>query len=121
MIDTKSLRYRLSKVEELIRLFNGTRYLVLFRSQKYDFIYDKIRYFIGVKSGITSVIPHNYVKKGEGYNSLSQEKKTLTLRNFIILIESVFNKNKSNYYANTFLEKALYQLRKSNDNKIVFV
>ena len=36
--------------------------LVLFGGEKYDFIYSRIKYLIGVKSGITYFFPHNYVK-----------------------------------------------------------
>ena len=41
---------------------NGGKYLALFGSEKYDFIYNRIRYLIGVKSGITYVISKNYEK-----------------------------------------------------------
>ena len=40
-------------------------------------------------------------------------KKKLTFHNVIILIKSVFNKNKCKYYNNVFLEKGLY-ICKSN-------
>ena len=33
----------------------------------------------------------------------------MTFHNFIILIKSVVNKNKSDYYYNIFLEKGLYK------------
>ena len=38
----------------LNKVYDGTRYLVLFGGEKYDFIYNGIRYLLGVKSGITS-------------------------------------------------------------------
>ena len=41
----------------------------------------------------------------------------MTFHNVIILIKSVFNKDKNNYYYNIFLEKASYELPK----KQVFV
>ena len=82
---------------------NGTRYLVLFGSANYDFICNRIRYLIGIKSRITYFISHNYAKtKVDSYYSLSLE-------------ETVLNKNKNNYYYNIFLEKCLYQLRKKSD------
>ena len=46
--------------------------------------------------------------KIDSYNSLPKEK-TLTFRNFIILIKSVANNNKNEYYYNIFLEKGLYK------------
>ena len=41
----------------------------------------------------------------------------MNFHNVIILIKSVFNKDKNNYYYNIFLEKASYELPK----KQVFV
>ena len=43
--------------------------------------------------------------------------KTLTLHNVIILIKSVFNKDKNNYNYNIFLKKGWYQLPKNSHNK----
>ena len=66
-------------------------YLVLFGYEKYDFNYKRIRYIIGVESGIAYVFSHNYAKiKVDSYDSLPLEK-TLTLHKVIILIQSVFN------------------------------
>ena len=47
---------------------------------------------------------------------LCLQKKTLILHNVIILIKSVFNKDK-NYYCNIFLETCMDQFPKNNDNK----
>ena len=47
------MRIRFYKIDGFIRVYDGTRYLVLFESEKYDSIYNKIRYLISVKSGIT--------------------------------------------------------------------
>ena len=39
--------------------------------EKYDFIYNRIRYLIGVKSVITYIVSHNYKKiQVDLYNSL---------------------------------------------------
>ena len=38
-----------------IRVYDGTRYLVLFGPEKYDVIYNRIRYMISQKSVITYV------------------------------------------------------------------
>ena len=56
LIDSKPLRIRFNKIDGFIRVYDGTKYLVLFRCEKYDFIYNRIRYLISVKSGITYVI-----------------------------------------------------------------
>ena len=66
-----------------------TKYLVLFGPEKYDAIYNRIRYLINQRSGITYVISHNYViLKVNLYDSLLPEK-ILTLHNGIMLIKSV--------------------------------
>ena len=46
-IDSKPLRIRFDKIDGYIRIYDGTRYLVLFGSENFDFIYNRIRYFIG--------------------------------------------------------------------------
>ena len=100
------------KIDGFIRFYDGTRYLALFGSEKYDSIYNRIRCLIIVKIGITYIISHNYATiKVDSYDSLPLEK-TMTLHNVIILVKSVWNKDKSNYYYNIFLEKPSYELRK---------
>ena len=47
LIGAKPLRIRFDKVDGFIKDYNGTRYLVLFGLEKYDAIYNRIRYFIG--------------------------------------------------------------------------
>ena len=46
LIGTKPLRIILDKVDGFIRDYDGTKYLVLFGPEKYDVIFDKIRYLI---------------------------------------------------------------------------
>ena len=107
-IDAKPLHIKLDKMDAFIRVYDGARYLVLFWAAKYDSIYNSIRYLIGIISGITYVISHNYARiKIDSYDSLSLEKM-FTFRNVIIFIKSVFNKDKNNYYYNIFLEKCSY-------------
>ena len=80
-----------------IRFYDGTRYLVSFEAEKYESFYSRIRYCIGVKSGITYVISHNYPKiKVDSHDSLPLEK-TLAFNNVVILIKLVFNKDARNY------------------------
>ena len=97
MTGAKPLRIRLDKVDGLIRIYGETKYLVLLGCEKIDFIYNRIRYLIGVKNGIMYVISHSYAKaKVDSYDSLPLEK-TLALDNVIIFIKSVFNKDKISY------------------------
>ena len=112
LIGAKPWRIMFDKVEGFIRVYDGATYLILFGPEKYDAIYNRIRYLISQKRSITYVFSHNYAKiKIESYDSLPLEK-TLSLHNVIILIKSVLNKNKNHYYYNIFLKKCSYQLAK---------
>ena len=72
----KPLQIRFDKIDGFIRVYDGTRYLALLGSEKYDSIYNKIRYLISVKIGSTYIISHNYAKfKVDSYVSLPPEKK----------------------------------------------
>ena len=46
------MRIMFGKVVRIIRDFDGTKYLVLFGSEKYDAIFDRVKYFIELKHGI---------------------------------------------------------------------
>ena len=79
MIGPKPLRIRFDKIDGFIRVYGGTRYLTLFHSEKYDAIYNRVRYLVSLKSSITYVFSHYYTKiKVDSYNSLPIEK-TMTL------------------------------------------
>ena len=56
LIGAKPLGIRFHKVERFIRIYNGTRYLVLFGPEKYDEIYNRISYLISQKNDIKNVI-----------------------------------------------------------------
>ena len=62
MIGGKPLHIRFDKIDGFIKAYDGTRYLVLFGGEKNDFIYNRIRYLIGVKSGNTYVVSYNFSK-----------------------------------------------------------
>ena len=71
MIGPKPLRIRFNKVDGFIRIYDGTRYLVLFGPERYDATYNRIRYLTNQKSGITYVLSHNYKRiKMDSYYSL---------------------------------------------------
>ena len=40
--------YWFDKIDGFIEIYNGTRYLILFGSEKYDAIYNRIRYLINL-------------------------------------------------------------------------
>ena len=79
----KPLRTRFNETDRFIRTFDGTKYLVLFGSEKYNSIYNRIRYLISVKRGITDIISHDYAKiKVDSYVSLPA-KKAMTFYNVV--------------------------------------
>ena len=93
MIDAKPLRIRFDKVDGFVRVYNRTRYLVLFGPEKYDASCNRIRYLVSQKTGITYVFSRNYARiKIDSHDSLPLEK-TLTLH-VIILIKLVFKRIK---------------------------
>ena len=50
---------RFDKIDGFNIVYDGTRHLVSFGAEKYDLIYNRIRYLIGVKGGIKCIISHN--------------------------------------------------------------
>ena len=78
---------------------------------------DRTKYLISKKSDITYSINHNFtIIRIDSYDSLPTEK-ILTFHNVIILIKSIVNKYRNNYYYNIFLEKGL---RKDKSNTEYF-
>ena len=103
------LRIWFSKIYGFIKIYDGIRYLVLFDPERLNTIYDTINYLVSEKSGVPYSVNHNFIRiKIDSYNFLPTEK-AWALHNFIILIKSVVNKNKNDYFWNIFLEKGLYE------------
>ena len=110
---TKPLRIRFDEMDGFIKIYDGIRYLILFGPEQYDAIYNRIRYLISEKSGITDSINHSFARiRIDSYNSLLIEK-TLPFYYVIMLIKSVVNKNKANYYYSKFLENLSYEDKSS--------
>ena len=96
-------RIRLDKINGIIIIYDKTRYLTLFSSEKFNVNYGKVRYVISIKSGTAHIFPHYSAKiKVDSYDSLSI-RKTLCLH-VIIFIQSVINKDRNKYYYKIFLE-----------------
>ena len=75
LIDPKPLHIRFDKIDGFIWIYDGTTQLTLFGSEKYDTIYNRIRYVISLKSGITYIFCHYFTKiKVDSFNSLPIEK-----------------------------------------------
>ena len=109
LMGTKPVHIRFDKIDGFIKVYDGTSYLVLFSSERYNPIYKIIRYLDSEESSITYSISHNFAGiRIDSYNYLPIEK-TLTFHNIVILIKSVANKKKNNYDYDIFLEKVLYE------------
>ena len=50
MVQNLIMHVRFDKIDGFIRIYDGTRYLVLFGSEKYDAIYNSIRYLVSLKA-----------------------------------------------------------------------
>ena len=109
MIGAKPLRISFYKVDRVIRVYDATRYLVLFGPEKYDALSDRIRYLRGQKSCIVYVISHNYARVKIGSDEILPLERILTLHNVIILIKSAFAKDQNHSYCNKFLQKCSYK------------
>ena len=59
---SKPLRFRLDKINGFLKIIDEIRYLVLLDYERYDEIYNRSRYLISKKSGITDSINHNFVR-----------------------------------------------------------
>ena len=71
----KLLHIRFDKLDGFIKIYDETRYLVLLGPERFDAIYDRIRYLISAKSGITYSIRHNFSRIGiDSYNSFIYRK-----------------------------------------------
>ena len=101
LIGTKPLCIMFDKVNGFIRDYDGTKCLVLFAPEKYDAIFDRIRYLIGLKSGIAYVGSFDYPKIKTGSDDDLPLEKTLTMHNNVIIV--------NHYYYKTFLEKCSYK------------
>ena len=78
LVGAKALCIRFNEIDGFIRAYDGTRCLVLFGAERYDFLYNRIRYLIGLKNDITCVISYvtyNYARiKVDSFGSLPLEK-----------------------------------------------
>ena len=112
LIGPKPFHTRSDKIDAFIRIYDGTRNLTLFGSEKYDAICNRIRYLISLKIGFTYTFAHYFAKiKVDSFDFLPIEK-ILTLDNVKILVKLVLNKDKVHYYCKIFLGKCSYQLAK---------
>ena len=106
-MSSKPLCIWFNKTDGLVKIYDGSRYLVILGHSWFDEIWDSIKYLINEKSCIANSIDYNFARIRIDYfksdNSLPIEKISI-FHNIKILIKPVVNKNE-NYYYNIFLEK----------------
>ena len=101
------------EIDKFIKTYDRIKYLGLFDYGWFERFCNRIKYLVSDKNGITDSINHNFERiRIASYNSLLIEK-IFTFHNVkldvnvdIMLIKSVVNKNKNEYYYNIFLEKS---------------
>ena len=62
LIGSKPLQIRFNKIDRIIRIYDGTRYLTMFGTKNYDAIYNRIRCLVSLKSSIIYIFSHYNVK-----------------------------------------------------------
>ena len=67
---SKPLGIRFDKIDRIIRIYDGTRYITLLGTKKYGAVYDRIRFRISLKSNITYVFCQYFAQiKVDSYDS----------------------------------------------------
>ena len=90
----KPLRIIFNKVDGIIKYYDGTKYLIaLFSFQKYNAIFNRMRYFLSLESDISYVVFYDYEKAKIYSDDDLPLEETLIMYNAVILIQLVFNKN----------------------------
>ena len=102
LIDPKNFLVMLDKVDWFIRDYNGTRYLILFGTENYSAIFDRIRYLIRLTIDISYVVSHNYAKITIDLDDDLPFEETLTFYNAVIFMKPDLKKNQNHYYKNMF-------------------
>ena len=104
------MRITFNKINGFIKIYDGTKYLTLLGSQKYDTMI--IKYRRSLKSGIAYILYHYFAKiKVDSDDFLPIEKRStlhIVILNtkylhVIISIKPVINKDKNHYYTVRYL------------------
>ena len=112
LTDLKPLHIRFDKINGLIRIYDGTRYLILLTLKNMMLFITELDILKDKKLVPPMFLLSNFGKiKIDSYDSLPIEK-TFILHNVAVLITSVVNKDQYHFYYNIFLEKWAYQIGK---------
>ena len=102
------MHVRYDEIDGFIKIHNGIRYLVLFDFGWLDKICSSIKYLLLLQIVLQIVLIITLQKSKLIYIILCPLQKYWK-NNVTIIIKSVVNKNKNNYYHNIFLEKGSYK------------
>ena len=101
------------EVDGYVRNNDRTKYLELFLSnQKFERMFDRIRYLIMLISDISYVYPHKYMKIKIESDDDTPLVKMINMHYVVTLINSAFDKNYDYYYYQDFLGKRSYKFFK---------
>ena len=81
LVGSKPLRIIFDKKHGFIRIYDGTRYLILFGSKKYDGINDRVRYVMNIKMCIANIFTHCFAKVKVDTYEFFPIQKILNLHN----------------------------------------
>ena len=98
---SNTLHIRFVQIYRFIRISDRNKCFTLFGSEKYDAVYDYIRYLISLKSGIAFIFSQYFEKVK--IDSLPIQK-ILALNNVIILTKLTVKKDENHFFDKVFLE-----------------
>ena len=81
LVGSKLLTIIFDKVHGFILIYDGTKYLILFRSKIYDAINDRVRYLISLKMCIANIFTHCFAKVKVDTYEFFPIRKILNLHN----------------------------------------
>ena len=55
LIDSKPMQIRFFKIDGIIGIYDGTRYLTMFGSEEYETIYNRVRYHVYIKKVVSRI------------------------------------------------------------------
>ena len=88
---------RFNEVDGFIRVYDGSKYFVLFGFEKYDAINKKITYLMSQKCGITYFFSQAFGKNEIDSDDDLPQEKPMTLNNVVIHMKSILNKDPNRY------------------------
>ena len=94
----KPLRFRFNEIDRFNKTHNGIRSLVLFDDAWFDKSCDKIKYLI-IENVVLQIVLIIILGKSELIHIILYHSDN------VIILKSVVNKDKNNYYNNKFLER----------------